>query len=253
MGKDTKIEWADDTWNSWVGCSKVSQGCQNCYMFRDLKHYGHDPTEIHRTAAATFNKPLSWARKPENRGRFVFTCSYSDFFISDADDWRADAWDIIRRTPELCYQILTKRPENILDRLPPDWNGGWDNVWLGVSAENQKRADERLPELLSVPAQLHFVSYEPALGEINLTHWLDRIGWVICGGESDWKPRPMKIEWAQSIRDQCTAFNVPFFLKQLGGNPNNKRDGILSVLDGQRHTARPDFQASQGIAQLTLF
>jgi len=247
MGRNTKIGWANDSWNPWKGCKKVSEGCRNCYMYRMVEN----PKDVRRADEKKFNAPLGWAKNPKNRGRFVFTCSLSDFFIPEADEWRGDAWDIIRRTPELCYQILTKRPENIADRLPPDWNEGYENVWLGVSAENQDTAEKRLPELLSIPAQLHFVSYEPALEEINLTRWLDRIGWVICGGETDYQnPRPMETDWAQSIRDQCTAFNVPFFLKQLGGTPHNKRADDQAILDGQLWQERPEFYHEH---QLSLF
>jgi protein gp37 len=96
--------------------------------------------------------------------RFIFTCSWSDFFITEADKWRAEAWEIIRRTPEFTYLILTKRPDRIGRCLPADWNGGYPNVWLGTSAENQKYADQRIPELLRVPAVKHFLSAEPLLG-----------------------------------------------------------------------------------------
>jgi protein gp37 len=96
--------------------------------------------------------------------RFIFTCSWSDFFITEADKWRAEAWDIIRRTPEFTYLILTKRPDRIARCLPADWGDGYPNVWLGTSAENQKYADQRIPELLKVPAAKRFLSLEPLLG-----------------------------------------------------------------------------------------
>jgi protein gp37 len=137
-------------------------------MFREMKWHGRDPNIVHRSK--TFYDPLKWAKKwpPEKPFIKVFTCSWSDFFIEEADPWRDEAWDIIRRTPNLIYQILTKRPENIRDRLPGDWKGGWPNVWLGVSIENQKSANDRLPKLLDMPAAVRFLSCEPLLEYVDL-------------------------------------------------------------------------------------
>src|SRR3990172_778380 len=127
MGKITGISWTDATYNPWYGCLKVSPGCKQCYMYRDMERYGKDPKVVTRAKPATFNSPLKWT-EPQR----VFTCSWSDYFIEQADEWRDEAWDIIRRTPHLTYQILTKRPENIFDRLPADWGNGWPNVFLSV-------------------------------------------------------------------------------------------------------------------------
>src|SRR3989304_5402627 len=130
---------------------------------------GKDFREIRRSAPSTFKAPLKW-KEP----RKVFTCSISDFFIEEADTWRDEAWEIIRRTPHLTYQILTKRPERILDCLPDDWLAfdAFENVWLGTSCENQRFVDERIAELLAVPASVHFLSCEPLLGPINLIEWI---------------------------------------------------------------------------------
>jgi protein gp37 len=242
MGQNSRIEWTDNTWNPWYGCHKVSNGCKNCYMFRERKHYGQDPTIVQRSKT-TFRDPLSWARQARRLGaRYrVFTCSWSDFFIEEADPWRADAWDIIRQTPELIYLVLTKRPELILERLPADWGAGWKHVWLGVSCEDQKTADKRIPLLLGTPAAIRFVSCEPLLGEIRLhnipygnqgwkmdalqgIHWgyLDyqhgcsKLNWVIAGGESGTLARPPHPDWVRQLRDQCIEANIPFFFKQWG-------------------------------------
>src|SRR5215472_9745754 len=128
MGGATGIEWTDATWNPWMGCRKVSPACAHCYMFSDQRRYGHDPGVIRRSKT-TFDAPLRWPTEE----KLVFTCSWSDWFIEDADEWRPEAWEVIRQTPHLTYQILTKRPELIADRLPADWGRGWPNVWLGVS------------------------------------------------------------------------------------------------------------------------
>jgi len=232
MGSKTGIEWADMTWNPWMGCHKVSQGCKNCYMFREQAQYGHDPNIVRRSKT-TFNAPLKW---PESAK--VFTCSWSDFFIEEADPWRDEAWDIIRKTPHLTYQILTKRPENIPDMVPEDWGTGWPNVWLGVSAEDQANADKRIPLLLDMPAAIKFVSAEPLLGPImlwsglpnpteigNYQMLIDVLDWIIVGGESGPNCRPMNPDWARSIRDQCKEAGVAFFMKQMGGWPN--KHGIV--------------------------
>src|SRR5690349_7168633 len=123
MADKTKIQWADSTVNFWHGCHKVSEGCKFCYMFRDKQRYGQDPEIVVRAKAASFDKALHW-KDP----RRIFTCSWSDFFIEDADAWRADAWEIIRHTPQPTWLILTKRPERIAECLPPDWGAGYKNV-----------------------------------------------------------------------------------------------------------------------------
>lgn len=255
MGKQTTIEWTGATWNPWRGCRKVSPGCKFCYMFREQKRFGSDPTQIVRAAKATFTAPLRW-KEPN----LVFTCSWSDFFIEEADPWRADAWAIIRQTPHLIYQILTKRPERIAQCLPPDWGDGYPNVMLGVTTEDQARANTRIVALLRIPARWYFVSAEPLLGPITFTripvdpeekvYWdvlngrcygpdgqtpARRIHWVIAGGESGYngQRRDCDLAWLRHLRDQCVAAGIPFYLKQLGGSPNRKRGGHEALLDGQ--------------------
>jgi protein gp37 len=134
----SNIEWTDATWNPWMGCEHVSPGCDNCYMFTDMRRYGSNPEAIRRSKTK-FKDPLKWARNRQRYGHInkIFTCSWSDFFITDADEWRDDAWNIIRRTPMLTYQVLTKRPVLIRRRLPSDWGYGWPNCWLGVTVESR--------------------------------------------------------------------------------------------------------------------
>ncbi|RIK38013.1 MAG: hypothetical protein DCC55_22505 [Chloroflexi bacterium] len=229
MTTNTAIEWTNHTWNPWRGCLKVSPGCKACYMYREQTRYGNDPKAIVRAKDATFYAPHKW-KEPAR----VFTCSWSDFFIALADGWRFDAWNTIRATPHLTYQILTKRPENITDRLPPDWGTGWPNVWLGVSVESQDY-DGRLRQLAQIPAKVRFVSYEPALGPLNLRPWLytRSLDWVISGGESGHYPRPADLDWFRSVRDQCVQYGVAYFHKQHGGH--SKIDGSYGghLLDGQ--------------------
>lgn len=165
MGATTAISWTTHSWNPWQGCEAVSDGCTNCYAKTQAERWGRDFADVHRSAPATFRAPLS---KKWSEPAFVFTCSISDFFHNDADAWRPEAWEIIKATPWLTYQILTKRHGRIASHLPPDWGEGYPNVWLGVSAENQEWADRRIPVLLKVPARKRFVSAEPLLGPIDL-------------------------------------------------------------------------------------
>ena len=143
---NSHISWTDNTVNFWVGCTKVSPGCKYCYMHRIYDSKGVNPNLVRRTSDASFYQALSW-KQP----KMIFTNSMSDFFIEEADQWRFEAWEIIRRTPQHKWQILTKRIERVIDHLPPDWGDGWDNVWLGTFIENQAYIN-RMAELASIPA-----------------------------------------------------------------------------------------------------
>lgn len=231
-----------------------------------------------------WNEPLKWNRKAEGgRPQRVFCGSMCDF-AEDHPTTAAQLprlWALIAATPNLRWLMLTKRPERLLDVLPADWGvDGYPNVWLGTSVENDAVLS-RIERLLQVPAAEHFVSCEPLLGPVSLrgpwhdylgdpawttepTHGrycsaehgcesgcpepmqvqLHRLSWVIAGGESGPGARPCALDWLRSLRDQCAAAGVPFFLKQLGGHPN-KRGGELAVLDGVRHVAWPEMLAGR--------
>ncbi len=228
MSATSPIEWTDATWNPWHGCHKITPGCKNCYMFREKKQYGQNPNLVVRSKTL-FGAPLKW-KEP----KLVFTCSWSDWFIEEADAWRDEAWDIIRRTPQHTYQILTKRPDRMEGRVP---DPPLPNVWLGVSVENQQYADERIPPLLKTPAAIRFLSVEPLLGPVTFrwAPWADYtrvpgrsighldglrgIDWVIVGGESGPGARPLDMQWVRSIVEQCRAARVPCFVKQMGAYP----------------------------------
>jgi len=233
MAKKSLIEWTEATWNPWHGCRKVSAGCKHCYMYRVKQRFGKDPRVVTRSRT-TFNDPLHWSEP-----RLIFTCSWSDWFIEDADPWRDEAWDIIRRTPHHTYQILTKRPERIAECLPPDWGAGWPNVWLGVSIETQNYIF-RKDILLSIPSSVCFISAEPLLGPIDLGS-LKGIHWVITGGESGPDARPMNPDWARSIRKQCVYAYVAYFHKQNGGNKMVDGSWGVRLLDGQTWDAMPKY------------
>jgi protein gp37 len=233
MATKTGIEWTDRTWNPWHGCTHVSAGCDNCYMFTEKRRYGQDPEQVVRSKT-TFNAPLKWGAEPAR----VFTCSWSDWFHVDADPWRDEAWDIIRRTPHLTYQILTKRTGRIARHLPADWGDGYPNVWLGTSVESQDQVF-RARQLSAVPAAQRFLSCEPLIGAVDLRDALNGIAWVIVGGESGPNHRMMKPEWARAIRDACATSGVAFFFKQWGGPRGHKRGGEDALLDGVRHVHFP--------------
>lgn len=235
MSQVSGIEWTDATWNPWRGCTKVSAGCDNCYMFREQIRYGRDPSVVVRSKT-TFADPLKW-KSP----KVIFTCSWSDWFHEAADDWRPAAWDVIKQTPQHTYLILTKRTGRIARHLPWSAFGDpWPNVWLGTSIENQETTFRKRQLTLNA-ATVRFLSLEPLLGPVAVN--LEGIQWVIVGGESGAGWRPMDLDWVRALRDQCVGTGVKFFLKQLGGWPD-KRSGVAAMLDGRRWTERPAIDGS---------
>lgn len=237
MGHTTAIEWTDATYNPWVGCTKISPGCKHCYMMTEQARRKIDPELVRRTSDATFRSPLKrWGAKGgpngERAGTYkwadgtrVFTCSYSDWNHTTADPWRREAWDLVRIRPGLVFQILSKRWDLGLSRLPDDWGSGWANVHVGASVEDAKYLRKRAPDLAKIPAALRFLSIEPLLDCID-THELfeilidARIGWVIVGGESEGAgqtyARHCDPRWIANIVEACELASVPCFVKQLG-------------------------------------
>ena len=224
MGETTGITWTDHTLNPVWGCAKISLGCDNCYAAAFAKRVGQKVWGT-KTARRTFkdghwNEPLKWQRQAMKDGRRhrVFCASMADVFDPNwPKGTRERLWELIKQTPALDWQVLTKRPENAAKMLPPDWGDGYPNVWLGVTAENQEYADKRIPVLLKTPALTRFVSYEPALELVNFEDYLyDGLDWLICGGESGPKCRPFDQRWAKSVILQCREHKVACFHKQMG-------------------------------------
>ena len=245
MGEDSKIAWTDHTFNPWHGCVERSPGCNNCYARTFSARLGHGkrlPTIWGVDAArkpmseSYWHDPVKWNRKAVEAGvrRRVFCASMADVFellperniharvVQDAA--RARLWNLIEDTEALDWLLLTKRPENVAALVPPSWGDSipWPaNVWLGVTAEDQRRADERIPILLSIPARVRFVSHEPALERVDFSPYLSRgIHWIITGGESGPGARRYDLSWARSVVGQCRAAGVAPFVKQLGANPD---------------------------------
>lgn len=210
--ENTKIQWTEATWNPWHGCRKVSPGCKFCYMYRDKERYGQDATTVLRSKTK-FKEPLKW-KEP----KVIFTCSWSDWFIEEADQWRNEAWEIIRKTPQHTYQILTKRPERIKDHLP-DFFNELHNVWIGVSVESQQQVG-RIAYLNDLPC-VTFASFEPLIGEIEWDENMNLLDWCIIGGESGndtgkFRYRPMELEWIEKLIKAAQKHKVKCFVKQLG-------------------------------------
>lgn len=236
MSDKTNIAWCDSTFNPWMGCTKVSAGCVNCYAESftqnrmGLRVWGSDPRR--RTSPANWRNPRKWDRDARAAGqsRRVFCASLCDVFEEhpDVDAWRGDLWSLIRECTALDWLILTKRPERIASCLPADWDDGWPHVWLGTSVEGSW-VSWRVHELARVPAAVRFVSYEPALGPIAHSIDLRAIDWLICGGESGPLYRPMAVQWARDARDVCAREGVSFFFKQSAAS----RPGQGVELDGE--------------------
>lgn len=264
MGQNSKIEWTDATWNPVRGCSVVSEGCRNCYAMQvaarfsgknpktgeDLAYAGlayRNSSGAHwtgkvRMVDAHLEDPIRWKRP-----RRIFVNSMSDLFHESLSETQIqNVFTVMEAAGHHVYQVLTKRPARMRDfvesfdswlRYAADTTFAqrFPNIWLGVSVEDQRTADARIPLLLETPAAVRFISAEPLLGPVDLSGPLDnslmrstkgdwwthhgapqRLHWAIVGGESGHNARPLHPDWVRSLRDQCVAANVPFFFKQWG-------------------------------------
>jgi protein gp37 len=196
-----------------------------------------------RTRTKTWAQPLSWQRKAKASGVSyrVFCASLADVFDNHKSvqpEWRDDLWALIKSCPDLDWLMLTKRPQNIAKMLPADWGNGYHNVWLGSTVESQKEAD-RLDHLTRVPAVVRFLSMEPLLGAVNLSAHIDRLHWVITGGENHRHYRPVNPDWFRGLRDQCAAAGVPFLFKQWEGDGQKAIKAKGRALDGVVHDGYP--------------
>ena len=223
MATNSAIEWTSHTFNPWWGCTKVSPACDHCYAESWAKRIGHDVwgagTPRRRLGDDYWNLPLRWNRHAARIGRRsrVFCASMADVFEwnRDLDATRDRLWALIERTPNLDWLLLTKRP-HLISRLVP-WNDCWpDHVWVGTTVENQRFAEHRVRHLIGVPCRYRFLSCEPLLGPVDLSPWIQRLHWIIAGGESGGEARPTEPEWIRSLRDQCSTARVAFHFKQWG-------------------------------------
>jgi protein gp37 len=248
MSESSKISWCDSTFNGWIGCTKASPGCLNCYAETMMDHHwgkaewGPKGQRI-RTSDMIWKSPEKWNKQlfcecpacgwrgtyPTTRRcydcngympqrfparRRVFAHSLSDVFEErpDLDNWRHEEIMLWSWTPRLDWLVLTKHPYQMLKHSPAE--GYPNNVATGVSVENQEFAERRIPILTKVRSSVKFLSVEPMLGPVDLSKWLPDIGWVICGAESGSARRPFQVEWAVDLYYQCQKAHVPFFMKQ---------------------------------------
>jgi protein gp37 len=232
VSKETSISWTDHTFNPWWGCMKVSPGCANCYAEAFAKRTGHDvwgPTAEYRTFGKEhWAEPLAWNASAAKRGvtERVFCASMADVFDERGpNSERRRLFELIRCTRNLTWQLLTKRPENwaiyFSENMP--------NVWLGFTAENQEYFDERSRCMRHIPGFTgkFFVSYEPALGPIRLVEPDPRLEWLIFGGETGGKRRPMEQQWAEDIKTDCDRLGIAFFMKQMSAATPAKASALI--------------------------
>lgn len=286
----TKIEWTNRTWNPVVGCSKISEGCKNCYAEKmagrlsNMKHSHHKYSQVVRWGQHpktdmyyglqewsgeiyfdnnSIDAPLKW-KKPS----MIFVCSMGDLFHESVTFCKIlSVFIIMEKCPQHTFQILTKRPERMVEfyKMYKDtslFNNGYiENIWFGVTAENQEQANKRIAQLDQIPAIEKFVSIEPMLSAISISEALQNaasykyafsmvmeggnikkcISWVICGGETGHNARPMHPDWVRSLRDECAASNVPFFFKGWGEWIDNQHSNSCEIslskfLDAKKYT-----------------
>jgi protein gp37 len=236
MAERTLIAWTDHTFNIAWGCWVKSPGCANCYADAGATRYGFDiwgKDKPRRTFGEKhWSQPLKWNKAAEAEGRRhrVFCSSMTDWALPDPiiAGERVKMWELIRRTPWLDWQLLTKRSELIAEYLPGDWGNGYPNVWHGVSVENRKHGLPRIDDLRTIPCGIRYLSCEPLLEDLGDVD-LRGIHWVIAGGESGANYRLMDHDWARGLRDQCAAKGVSFFFKQSSAY----RTEMGTTLDGE--------------------
>jgi protein gp37 len=256
MGERSKIEWTDSTFNPWVGCTKIERpggapsACDFCYAESWSKRSGLVKWGNHsrrRTTSAYWHNPRSWNsvasefQRLKGRRQRVFCASLADVFDNQVDpQWRVDLFALIRECDQLDWQLLTKRPQNVRKMLPADWRDGYPNVWLGTTAEDARAYAQRAPYLFKVPATVHFISYEPAMGSIGKLEIGGHVpNWLIVGGESGVRSdrlRRTDPQWARDAISECRQVGTAVFLKQWGSYANNPHvvEQGLSVQDAAR-------------------
>ena len=267
----TKIEWATNVWNPVTGCVKISEGCKHCYAEKFAKRLQNNPNfeikyKYRNGFKPTFHPESLKEPFTYKKASRVFVCSMGDLFHVDIQfDWINRIFSIMSDNDKNTYMILTKRPKRVLEFFEWKRNGEFgneewranDNIWFGVTVENQETANNRIPLLIRIPCKTRFISCEPLLGNINLFKpavlpdgetvagfWLNWIDWVIIGGESGGNKttRPMHPDWVRSIHEECKAANIPFFFKGWGDWQNGYKIGKKysgDFIDGKQYHEFP--------------
>ncbi|MBR1778417.1 MAG: DUF5131 family protein [Alphaproteobacteria bacterium] len=256
-----------DIWNPWHGCIKKSEGCENCYMYfldRQRQKNGADIYKVQNS----FDYPLQRDKSGQYKirsGEMIRVCMTSDFFLEQADPWRPKAWEIIRQRPDVVFFLLTKRPERAAQHLPDDWGVGWENVFFNVTCENQRRAEERMPFLLSLPFKHKGVFAAPFIGPLSLKQWLSdpQIEQVVAGGENYDGARPLHYEWVKNLYDECTATDTRFCFMETGtvfvkdGRtyrlPSKRLQSVQAFKSGLQYEGKPLHFNLEKAEQTSLF
>lgn len=219
-----------DIWNPWHGCVKCSEGCQHCYMYFLDRVRDKNGADIYKTKAG-FTYPLQKFRDGSYKvksGELIRVCMSSDFFLEEADEWRDEAWAIMRQRPDVKFFLLTKRPQRVAECLPQNWGDGWDNIMFNVTCENQRRADERIPILKELPFKHKGIMCAPFIGAVSIEKYLGDgvIEQVICGGENYDGARPCNFDWVKNLRSECVRHNITFCFIETGS---------VFIKDGRRY------------------
>lgn len=228
-------------WNPWHGCHKISAGCKNCYVYREDAARGSaiPSSEVRKTSS--FNLPIRRDRQKSWKfpaGTHFWLCFTSDLLIEEADEWRPEIWNIIRQRCDCTFTFLTKRIDRLAQCLPSEWGEGYDNVNIGCTAENQDRADYRLPIFLSLPIKHRSIAVEPMLEQVDLRKYLDPnlIDEVFIGGESGKYARPLNYDWVLDLRQQCVDAGISFGFHQTGS---------YLIKDGKQYHIPREYQHTQ--------
>lgn len=205
-------------WNPWRGCKKCSEGCLHCYIHKGDAKRGVNTEEIVQTK--DFDKPVLKLKNGNYKMKtgIVYTCLSTDFLIEEADEWRAQCWNMIRQRQDCTFLFLTKRIDRFAQCIPDDWGDGYENVVVCCTVENQKNADYKLDIFQKLPIKHKCITAQPLLEEIHLEKYLDGIELVVVGGESDYQARPLHYDWVLKIREECIQKNVSFEFRQCGTN-----------------------------------
>lgn len=224
-------------WNPWHGCHKLSEGCRHCYVYRTDGKYGKDSSAVVKTEK--FNLPLQQKKNKTYKipsGNLVYTCFTSDFLLEEADEWRMEAWEMMRQRPDLHFLFITKRIDRLQQCLPADWGDGYDHVTICCTMENQDRVDVRLPIYKAAPIKHKVIICEPLLSHIDFKDELTWVEQVVAGGESGKEARVCNYDWVMDIRQQCIQANIHFWFKQTGS---------YLLKEGREYKIARQFQHSQ--------
>lgn len=247
-------------WNPWHGCKKISEGCENCYMYYLDRMRDKDGSYIYQTGS--FYYPLKKDRKGNYKiksGETISVCMTSDFFLEEADRWRNEAWEIMKIRSDVIFYLLTKRPQRVKNCLPENWGDGWENIFFNVTCENQKRADERIPILLELPFKHKGIMCAPFIGGVSIAEYLKsgKIEQVSCGGENYDGARPCNYEWVKNLRRECENYDVTFAFIETGTKfikdrklytlPNKRLQSIMAYKSGASFIGKPiSFKLTDG-------